>query len=302
MWSSATEQAVHKALLCHGVKTDLRALRLRCGVVQVAALSADEFGRLQHEYVVAFAEHLLLRAAPLHTTTADDDRLVRTASTWHTHCTLGGANRFETVASLWDNMPSDSSIHSLGSQRQACNSAHHLYAKDNAPSRPCASQEQLLSCGCQHRRGPPDCCPGHRSATVPPSMLDVLHVSAGSVLQTQLVAELGRMRGALLLAFPDQGRALREHGMPPKDIGAAAGFSAAGDPFGAGGPLDNARHQEWVQVGFSIAASVGVLLLCSHGAAQLAQWSALHLPITLLRGLAHHLDTRERRLWTLSSC
>lgn len=44
---------------------------------QVAALSAEEFGRLQHKYVVAFAEKLLLRAAPLHTPTADDDRLVR---------------------------------------------------------------------------------------------------------------------------------------------------------------------------------------------------------------------------------
>ena len=61
--------------------------------------------------------------------------------------------------------------------------------------------------------------------------------------QAQLVAELGRMRGALLLAFPDQGRALREHGMPPKDMGAGA---TAGE---AGAPLDDGRHQEWVQVG-----------------------------------------------------
>ena len=45
--------------------------------MQVAALSAEEFGQLQHEYVVAFAEHLLLRTAPLHTPTADDDRLVK---------------------------------------------------------------------------------------------------------------------------------------------------------------------------------------------------------------------------------
>lgn len=75
-------------------------------------------------------------------------------------------------------------------------------------------------------------------------MLDVLHISAGSALQAQLVAELGRMRGALLLAFPDQGRALREHGMPPKDI------VAAGDPGEPGAPLyDDATHQEWVQVG-----------------------------------------------------
>ena len=46
-------------------------------VLQVAALSAEEFGQLQHEYVVAFAEHLLLRMAPLHMQTSDDDRLVR---------------------------------------------------------------------------------------------------------------------------------------------------------------------------------------------------------------------------------
>ena len=41
-------------------------------------MSAEEFGQLQHEYVVAFAEHLLLRTAPLHTPTPDDERLVRT--------------------------------------------------------------------------------------------------------------------------------------------------------------------------------------------------------------------------------
>lgn len=40
-------------------------------------MSAQEFGRLQHEYVVAFAEHLLLRTAPLHTLTDGDARLVR---------------------------------------------------------------------------------------------------------------------------------------------------------------------------------------------------------------------------------
>jgi hypothetical protein len=38
--------------------------------------------------VVAFAEQLLLRAAPLHTQTADDDRLVRLTGRWHfTQCT-----------------------------------------------------------------------------------------------------------------------------------------------------------------------------------------------------------------------
>jgi hypothetical protein len=65
-------------MLCCGVKADLIddcQTSRRC--VQVAALSAEEFGRLQHEYVVAFAEHLLLRSAPLHTQTAADDRLVR---------------------------------------------------------------------------------------------------------------------------------------------------------------------------------------------------------------------------------
>ena len=59
------------------------AASLCCGAVQVAALSAEEFKRLQHEYVMAFAEQLLLRAAPLHTPTADDERLVRLAGRWH---------------------------------------------------------------------------------------------------------------------------------------------------------------------------------------------------------------------------
>lgn len=76
---------------------------------------------------------------------------------------------------------------------------------------------------------------------------------SASAFQAQLVAELGRMRGALLLAFPDQGRALHEHGMPPKDIGAAS-VSAAGEPSEAGDPLYSAaRQQDWVQVGFVTA-------------------------------------------------
>lgn len=88
-------------MLRRSVETHLRAVRSGYGAVQVAALSAEEFGQLQHEYVVAFAQHMLLRAAPLHTQTADDDRLVRTVSTWHMDCTLGGMIRFETLASLW---------------------------------------------------------------------------------------------------------------------------------------------------------------------------------------------------------
>jgi hypothetical protein len=140
----------------------------------------------------------------------------------------------------------------------------------------------------------------------PRSALDVLHVSAGSALQAQLVAELGRMRGALLLAFPDQGRALREHGMPPGDIGAAAGFSAAGDPFGAGGPLDDARHQEWVQVGApaSLLLSGSLSGMCSHGAAQPAQWPAMHPPIALLLGAGMpcgHQHTKAVDLGTMLS-
>jgi hypothetical protein len=53
-----------------------RLLNTQGCALQLAAMSAEEFGRLQHEYVVAFAEHLLLRTAPLHTLTPEDDRLV----------------------------------------------------------------------------------------------------------------------------------------------------------------------------------------------------------------------------------
>jgi hypothetical protein len=101
----------------------------------------------------------------------------------------------------------------------------------------------------------------------------VLHLS---VLQAQLVAELGRMRGALLLAFPDQGRALHEHGMPPKDIGAAS-VIAFGEPSEAGDPLYSAaRHREWVQVGIE-SASREVRLLCSERAVLFARQSTMHV-------------------------
>lgn len=46
-------------------------------------MSGEEFGRLQKDYVVAFAQLLLLllRTAPLHTMTEDDERLVTFMST-----------------------------------------------------------------------------------------------------------------------------------------------------------------------------------------------------------------------------
>lgn len=66
-------------------------------------------------------------------------------------------------------------------------------------------------------------------------------------LQAQLVFEIGQLRGALLLAFPDQGAALRQRHMPaPADLAAAAPET----------PLYSSRHQAWVQVSFTTAQSV----------------------------------------------
>lgn len=67
-------------------------------------------------------------------------------------------------------------------------------------------------------------------------------------LQAQLVFEVGQLRGALLLAFPDHGRALRERNIPPAAV--SAGGSASGMPGGGAAetPLYGSRHQAWVQV------------------------------------------------------
>jgi hypothetical protein len=70
--------------------------------------------------------------------------------------------------------------------------------------------------------------------------------------QGQLVFEVGQLRGALLLAFPDHGRALRERGIPPKALGTAGDFAEA-----AGTPLHSARHQAWVQVGSHQCVALG---------------------------------------------
>lgn len=53
---------------------------------QVANMSCEDYGSLQHDYVVAFAEHLLRRTAPLSETAPGDERLVRTAAPTTVFC------------------------------------------------------------------------------------------------------------------------------------------------------------------------------------------------------------------------